>query len=302
MVFAHVRSLVPPCLRLNAGQNGNLINTPHLRYYLDHYAHRHINTDSDSELMLNILADNLQKSGKYRIDADDVFRAIGEMMKQCAGAYGVVAMIAGFGIIAFRDPNGIRPVGYAKRTSATSSTALDYIMASESVVADAQGFSDWKDVQPGEAIIITREGVHTRQCVPSRMFAPDMFEFVYFARPDSVIDGISVYRARMAMGDNLAKEVKRQLEEHQLTVDVVIPVPDTSRVAALQCAQSLQLPYREGFVKNRYVGRTFIMPGQQLRRQNVRRKLNTMAMEFQGKNVMLIDGKPPGCNVTTLIR
>jgi len=269
--------------------------------------------------MLNVLADNLQKTGKHRIDEDDIFRAIGELMRQCHGAYGVVAMLAGFGIIAFRDPNGIRPVGYAKRpSSATSpsssrqnlpssssqqrrrmsgdgsfsipSNGYDFIMASESVCADALGFSDWTDVQPGEAVIVTREAVYTRQCIPPRTFAPDIFEYVYFARPDSVLDGISVYRSRMAMGETLAKEVKRQLEEHNLTIDVVIPVPDTSRVAALQCAQCLGVPYREGFVKNRYVGRTFIMPGQQMRRKNVRRKLNAMALEFQGKNVMLVDG------------
>lgn len=291
-------------------QNGNLINTPHLRNYLDEYGHRHINTDSDSELMLNILADNLQKTGKFRIDEDDIFRAITGMMQTCAGAYGVVAMVAGFGLIAFRDPNGIRPVGYGKRnaakaaasssapfangtvhgTSRQSSSGSDYIMASESVCADALGFSDWQDVQPGQAVIITRAAVSTRQCIPARAFAPDIFEYVYFARPDSVLDGISVYRSRMAMGDMLAKEVDRQLKQEGLTVDVVIPVPDTSRVAALQCAQNLNIPYREGFVKNRYVGRTFIMPGQSMRRKNVRRKLNAMALEFQGKNVMLVDG------------
>ena len=251
--------------------------------------------------MLNILADNLQKSGKYRIDEDDVFRAIAEMMKQCAGAYAVVAMLAGFGIIAFRDPNGIRPVGYGKRattpppqtpsqTDGAPVLGADYVMASESVCAEALGFTDWRDVQPGEAVIITRTSISSRQCVPPRTFAPDIFEYVYFARPDSVLDGISVYRSRMAMGDYLAKEVERQLAENNLTIDVVIPVPDTSRVAALQCAQSLQIPYREGFVKNRYVGRTFIMPGQQMRRKNVRRKLNAMALEFKGKNVMLVDG------------
>lgn len=302
-------------------QNGNLTNTDHLRYYLDHYAHRHINTDSDSELMLNMLADNLQKTGKFRIDEDDVFRAITELMKQCNGAYAVVAMIAGFGLIAFRDPNGIRPVGYAKRATTVpipNGSPHDYIIASESACADSS-FTDWTDVQPGEAVIITREGLSTRQCVPVRNFAPDIFEHIYFARPDSVLDGISVYRSRMAMGDAIAVEAKKQLEAHNLVADVVIPVPDTSRVAALQCAQHLGLPYREGFVKNRYIGpcptlflktlhththirwhseadlafshagRTFIMPGQQARRKNVRRKLNAMALEFQNKNVLIVD-------------
>ncbi|KAG0143921.1 hypothetical protein CROQUDRAFT_676835 [Cronartium quercuum f. sp. fusiforme G11] len=274
--------------------NGNLINTSHLRYYLDHYAHRHINTDSDSELLLNILADNLQKTGKFRIDEDDIFRAISGLMKHCHGAYGCVAMLAGFGIIAFRDPNGIRPLGYGRRKVDTGSNGggpdrWDYMISSESVACDANGFTDWVDVKPGEAIIITRQGVQARQTLPSRNFAPDIFEYVYFARPDSVIDGISVYRSRMAMGDALAVEAKRILDECKMTVDVIIPVPDTSRVAALQCAQALGIPYREGFVKNRYVGRTFIMPGQQLRRKNVRRKLNAMAMEFDGKSVMLVD-------------
>jgi len=172
-------------------------------------------------------------------------------------------MLAGFGIIAFRDPNGIRPVGMAVRRS--PSGGQDHLFASESVVADAAGFTDWEDVQPGEAIIITRAGVSRRQCAKPVPFAPDIFEYVYLARPDSVLDGVSVYRSRMAMGDLLAEEVRRVLADKNMTVDVVIPVPDTSRVAALNLAQKLHLPYREGFVKNRYVGRTFIMPGQQMR-------------------------------------
>ncbi|GAA5885311.1 hypothetical protein JCM6882_009564 [Rhodosporidiobolus microsporus] len=271
------------------GHNGNLTNTEHLRYYLDHYAHRHINTSSDSELLLNLLADALQKTGKFRIDEDDIFRAVREVMQTTSGAYAVAAMIAGYGIFGFRDPNGIRPMGWAKRKSETVPGGWDYMMASESVVCDALGFTDWTDVNPGEAIIITRKGFTIRQCVPARTFAPDMFEFVYFARPDSVLDGISVYRSRMAMGDALAANARAKLEKEGLKVDVVIPVPDTSRVAALQLAQNLGVPYREGFVKNRYVGRTFIMPGQELRRKNVRRKLNAMALEFAGKNVLIVD-------------
>ncbi|TFK76239.1 amidophosphoribosyltransferase [Pluteus cervinus] len=266
--------------------NGNLINTESLLQFLDATAHRHINTASDSELLLNIFANNLQKTGKFRINEDDIFTAIGGLMSQCIGAYACVAMLAGFGIIAFRDPNGVRPVGMAVRKAATGN---DYLFASESVVADAGGFSDWEDVKPGEAVIITRSTVSRRQVAPPATFAPDIFEFVYFARPDSVLDGISVYRSRMAMGDALADEVKRVLAEKNITVDVVIPVPDTSRVAALNLAQKLNLPYREGFVKNRYVGRTFIMPGQQLRRKNVRRKLNAMALEFSGKSVLIVD-------------
>ncbi|KAG0666605.1 amidophosphoribosyltransferase [Rhodotorula mucilaginosa] len=271
------------------GHNGNLTNTDHLRYYLDHYGHRHINTSSDSELLLNLLADALQKTGKFRIDADDIFRAVRECMQNASGAYACSAMIAGYGIFGFRDPNGIRPMGWARRKSETVPGAYDYMMASESVVCDALGFSDWTDVKPGEAIIITREGLVSRQVVPQRTYAPDIFEYVYFARPDSVIDGVSVYRARMAMGDALAANAKAKLEHEGIKVDVVIPVPDTSRVAALQLAQNLGVPYREGFVKNRYVGRTFIMPGQELRRKNVRRKLNAMALEFAGKNVLIVD-------------
>ncbi|TNY17146.1 phosphoribosyltransferase-like protein [Rhodotorula diobovata] len=269
--------------------NGNLTNTDHLRYYLDHYAHRHINTSSDSELLLNLLADALQKTGKFRIDGDDIFRAVREVMQTTSGAYACAAMIAGYGIFGFRDPNGIRPMGWARRRSETVEGGWDYMMASESVVCDALGFQDWTDVKPGEAIIITRDGLVTRQCVPARTFAPDIFEHVYFARPDSVLDGISVYRSRMAMGDALAANARAKLAAEGIKVDVVIPVPDTSRVAALQLAQNLGVPYREGFVKNRYVGRTFIMPGQEVRRKNVRRKLNAMALEFADKAVLIVD-------------
>lgn len=238
--------------------------------------------------MLNILADNLQKTGKFRIDQDDIFRAIGELMRHCHGAYACTAMLAGFGIIGFRDPNGIRPIGYGKRLNANGKD-YDYIIASESIVADALGFTEWTDVQPGEVIVITRTSVQKRQVVPKRVFAPDMFEYVYFARPDSIIDGISVYSARMAMGEALAGEIQRQLQEADMTCDVVISVPDTSRLATLQAAQKMGVPYREGFCKNGYVGRTFIMPGQSMRRKNVRRKLNAMPQEFAGKNVLLVD-------------
>ncbi|KAF9036636.1 amidophosphoribosyltransferase [Panaeolus papilionaceus] len=267
--------------------NGNLINTAELMQFMDHNAHRHINTASDSELLLNIFANNLQQTGKFRINEEDIFTAVGGMMQQVKGAYACVAMLAGFGIIGFRDPNGIRPLGLGYRKSPTGT---DYILASESVVADAGGFLDWEDVQPGEAIIITRSGgVSRRQVAPPATFAPDIFEYVYFARPDSVIDGISVYRSRMAMGDALAAKVEAVLKEKNIEIDVVIPVPDTSRVAALNLAQKLNLPYREGFIKNRYVGRTFIMPGQQMRKKNVRRKLNAMALEFVDKNILIVD-------------
>ncbi|PVF99052.1 putative ADE4-amidophosphoribosyltransferase [Serendipita vermifera] len=268
--------------------NGNLTNTPELKRFLDTDAHRHINTDSDSELLLNIFANNLQKTGKFRINEEDIFTAIKDLMIECKGGYACVAMIAGFGIIAFRDPCGIRPVGMARR-DIPGTNEHDYLFSSESVVADAAGFNHWEDVRAGEAIIITRKSVSRRVLVPDKQFAPDIFEWVYFARPDSVLDGVSVYRSRMAMGDLLAEEVRKILDAKKISVDVVIPVPDTSRVAALNLAQKLGLPYREGFVKNRYVDRTFIMPGQQLRRKNVRRKLNAMALEFSGKSVLIVD-------------
>ncbi|KAI9509597.1 amidophosphoribosyltransferase [Russula earlei] len=267
--------------------NGNLINTTTLLQFMDAVAHRHINTSSDSELLLNIFADRLNDTGKFRINEEDIFVAVGGVMSQARGAYACVAMLAGFGIIAFRDPNGIRPLGVGCRKK--QGGAMDWLCASESAVADVAGFLDWEDVRPGEAVILTRSGVSRRQVAPAARFAPDIFEYVYFARPDSVIDGISVYRSRMAMGNALAREVERVLAEKEIKVDVVIPVPDTSRVAALNLAQALGLPYREGFVKNRYVGRTFIMPEQQMRRKNVRKKLNAMALEFVGKNVLIVD-------------
>lgn len=224
-------------------------------------------------------------------------------MKQCVGGYACVAMLAGFGIIAFRDPNGIRPLGMSSRPALRAEASplpveghgKDYCFTSESVVSDALGFENFEDIKAGEAVIITKHAVSRRMLTPAAdspdayPFAPDIFEYVYFARPDSVMDGVSVYRSRMAMGDKLAAEVARQLEARGEKIDVVIPVPDTSRVAALQLAQTMNVPYREGFVKNRYVGRTFIMPGQSVRRKNVRRKLNAMALEFDGKNVLLVD-------------
>lgn len=188
---------------------------------MDATAHRHINTSSDSELLVNLFANNLQQTGKFRINEEDIFTAIGGLMKECTGAYACTAMLAGFGIIAFRDPNGIRPLGMASRKSGTGK---DYLFASESIVADAGGFSEWEDVKPGEAIIITRSSVSRRKVAQPATFAPDIFEFVYFARPDSVLDGISVYRSRMAMGDALAAEVEKVLKEQNISVDVVIPV------------------------------------------------------------------------------
>lgn len=272
--------------------NGNTVNQDALRTMLDTEAHRHVNTDSDSELLLNLFADHLQRTGKVRINEEDIFTAIQGVMSEAVGAYACVAMIAGFGILAFRDPHGIRPLGMGRRRSdapASDGHGYDYCFASESVVADSLSFDNWEDVRPGEAVIVTRTNCVRRTLVSSRPFSPDIFEYVYFARPDSVIDGVSVYRSRMAMGDSLAKAVERELLSKGEQIDVVIPVPDTSRVAALQLAQTLRIPFREGFVKNRYIGRTFIMPGQSVRRKNVRRKLNAMALEFSGKSVLLVD-------------
>ncbi|WFD24545.1 amidophosphoribosyltransferase [Malassezia equina] len=272
--------------------NGNTVNQDALRTMLDTEAHRHVNTDSDSELLLNLFADHLQRTGKVRINEEDIFAAIQGVMSEAVGAYACVAMIAGFGILAFRDPHGIRPLGMGRRRSDASASdghGYDYCFASESVVADSLSFDSWEDVRPGEAVIVTRTNCVRRTLVSSRQFSPDIFEYVYFARPDSVIDGVSVYRSRMAMGDSLAKAVERELLSKGEQIDVVIPVPDTSRVAALQLAQTLRIPFREGFVKNRYIGRTFIMPGQSVRRKNVRRKLNAMALEFSGKSVLLVD-------------
>ncbi|CAO3688688.1 unnamed protein product [Rhizopus stolonifer] len=265
--------------------NGNLTNARELRTFLDKVAHRHINTDSDSELLLNVLADNLQKTGKFRVNEEDIFTAIKDLYQQCKGGYACVAMIAGFGIIGFRDPHGIRPLILGRRLT---EVGYDYMFASESVVLEALGFTDFEDVKPGEAIIITRQQISRRRLIVEEILAPCIFEYVYFARQDSIIDGISVYKARLAMGEALADQVIKALGDKN-DIDVVIPVPDTSRAAALQCSRKLNIVYREGFNKNRYVGRTFIMPGQQVRRKNVRRKLNAMALEFHNKNVLLVD-------------
>ncbi|KAI9148603.1 amidophosphoribosyltransferase [Blastocladiella emersonii ATCC 22665] len=272
---------------ISLAHNGNLTNAGELREFLDTVAHRHINTDSDSELLLNMLADNLQRTGKIRIDEDDLFTAIQTLYTQVRGGYACVAMLAGFGLIAFRDPNGIRPCVYGKRATPTGT---DYMVASESVCLSSLEYDSMVDLAPGEAIIITKAGTFSRRQLvsPARPFTPCIFEYVYFARPDSIIDGVSVYKARLAMGEALAHEVVRKMGPDS-DIDVVIPVPDTSRVAAMQTAHVLNKPFREGLMKNRYIGRTFIMPGQSLRTKSVRRKLNPMHLEFAGKNVLLVD-------------
>jgi amidophosphoribosyltransferase len=265
--------------------NGNLTNASALKHDLFVEDQRHINTDSDSEVLLNVFAHELQEIGKLRIDAEDVFKAVAGVHRRCRGAYAVVAMVTGFGIIAFRDPYGIRPLVYGERFT---EQGVDFMVASESVALDVLGFKLVRDILPGEAIVIEKNGMlHARQCVSKPVYSPCIFEFVYFARPDSKIDDISVYKARMRMGDKLADKILRERPEHD--IDVVIPIPDTSRTAALQLANRIGVKYREGFIKNRYIGRTFIMPGQLLREKSVRQKLNAIDLEFMGKNVLLVD-------------
>ena len=265
--------------------NGNLTNAQALKQDLFKEDQRHINTDSDSEVLLNVFAHELQEIGKLRIDAEDVFKAVAAVHHRCRGAYAVIAMVTGFGIIAFRDPFGIRPMVYGERMT---DYGLDYMVASESVALDVLGFKLVRDILPGEAIVIEKNGMlHSKQCAKNPVYSPCIFEFVYFARPDSKIDDISVYKARMRMGDKLADKILRERPDHD--IDVVIPIPDTSRTAALQLATRLGVKYREGFIKNRYIGRTFIMPGQKLREKSVRQKLNAIDLEFMGKNVLLVD-------------
>jgi amidophosphoribosyltransferase len=268
------------------GHNGNLTNSEQLKGEMFRTDLRHINTGSDSEVLVNVLAHELeQASVKLRLDPQTIFAAVTNVHRRLRGAYAVVAMIAGYGVLAFRDPFGIRPavIGYNETPGGT-----EYMVASESVAVDANGFRVLRDVGPGEAVFIDEEGrFHSHQCAPNASLNPCIFEYVYLARPDSLIDGASVYETRLNMGEKLAHKIRRQYRH--LEVDVVIPIPDSSRPSALQLAHGLGVPYREGFVKNRYIGRTFIMPGQAVRSRSVRQKLNPMAMEFAGKNVLLVD-------------
>jgi amidophosphoribosyltransferase len=247
---------------------------------------RHINTGSDSEVLVNVLAHELEKASvKLNLDPQTIFAAVASVHRRLKGAYAVVAMIAGYGVLAFRDPYGIRPavIGYNETLAGT-----EYMVASESVAVDANGFRVLRDIGPGEAIFIDQDGnFHSQQCAPNASLNPCIFEYVYLARPDSLIDGASVYETRLNMGEKLGQKIQRQYRH--LDIDVVIPIPDSSRPSALQLAHGLGVPYREGFVKNRYIGRTFIMPGQAVRSRSVRQKLNPMSMEFAGKNVMLVD-------------
>ncbi|VAX09005.1 Amidophosphoribosyltransferase [hydrothermal vent metagenome] len=265
--------------------NGNLTNSEELKRDLFQDDLRHINTESDSEILLNIFAHELQALGKLRVTEHDVFQAVASVHRRCRGGYAAVAMIAGYGILGFRDPYGIRPIVFGKRET---EQGHEYMIASESVALSNMGFELVRDLRPGEAVFIDVQGnLHTYQCAANTVLSPCIFEYVYFARPDSVIDDVFVHKARSRMGKRLANKIKRVWSDHD--IDVVIPIPDTSRTAALQLAFTLGVKYNEGFIKNRYIGRTFIMPGQQVRQKSVRQKLNAIDSEFRGKNVLLVD-------------
>jgi amidophosphoribosyltransferase len=265
--------------------NGNLTNARELAEVLTREDRRHLNTSSDSEVLLNVFASELQRIGTPRVTPADVFAALNAVYRRCRGGYAVVAMVIGHGILGFRDPNGIRPLVLGRRDT---NKGPEWMLASESVALTALSFKFIRDIGPGEAVFIDEAGrLFSQQLVASVRHTPCIFEYVYFARPDSIMDNISVYRARMRMGDKLAEKMIRERPDHD--IDVVIPIPDTSRTSALQVAQKLGLKYREGFIKNRYIGRTFIMPGQQMREKSVRSKLNAIDLEFRGKNVLLVD-------------
>lgn len=290
--------------------NGNLTNTQELGVYVRDNIKRHVNTDSDSEILLNIFAEEMVKrnvdEGKVE---DTVFGALEGVMQQCSGGYAGLYLINGIGLVGFRDPHGIRPIVFGSRASNSVSSpsdsrtavpgtpakmskarrSLDYVMASESVAIDTLGFSLVRDIKAGEAIFIDMKtgDCHTRQCHRDASISPCIFEYVYFARPDSIMDGVSVYESRLKMGEKLAHKIVRKYPDHD--IDVVIPIPDTSRTSALQAAYILGRPFREGFIKNRYIARTFIMPGQETRKKSVRLKLNTIKSEFAGRNILLVD-------------
>ncbi|NBP97093.1 MAG: amidophosphoribosyltransferase [Burkholderiaceae bacterium] len=266
--------------------NGNLTNAPMLRSEMAYRDRRHINTNSDTEVLLNVLADELQKeTNSAALDDDSIFKAVAGLNKRVKGSYAVVSLIAGFGLLAFRDPFGIRPLCIGK---IDTPEGTEWMIASESVALEGLGYTFVRDVIPGEAIYIDLDGnFHTRQCAPSASLNPCIFEYVYLARPDSTIDGVTVYNVRMRMGDYLAEKIRAETDVSK--IDVVMPIPDSSRPAALQVAKRLGISYREGFFKNRYIGRTFIMPGQAVRKKSVRQKLNAMRIEFKDKTVLIVD-------------
>lgn len=270
---------------ITLAHNGNLTNVEQLFKEVYEADLRHVNTTSDSEVLLNAFADELAKSKKLHLAPMDVFEAVRQLHKRCKGGYAVVSMILGHGIVAFRDPHGIRPIVYGQRMT---EKGIEYMVASESVALDVLGFTLIRDIKPGEALYITESGeLFTQQCVENPSYTPCIFEYVYLARPDSIMDGSSVHKSRMKMGEKLAEKILRERPNHD--IDVVIPIPDTSRTSALELANRLGVKFREGFIKNRYIGRTFIMPGQAERKKSVRQKLNAIDLEFKGKNVLLVD-------------
>jgi amidophosphoribosyltransferase len=266
--------------------NGNLTNAEQLKDEMFRIDRRHINTNSDSEVLLNVLAHELQLASEgLRLDPAAIFKAVSGVHRRVRGSYAVAAQIAGYGMLAFRDPFGIRPLCFG---AMETDGGTEYMVASESVALEGLGFRFVRDVSPGEAIFVDLDGrFYSEQCAVGPTLNPCIFEYVYLARPDSVIDGVSVYGARLRLGEYLAAKVMRSVAVSE--IDVVIPIPDSSRPAAMELAGKLNLPYREGFIKNRYIGRTFIMPGQAVRKKSVRQKLNTVAVEFKGKNVLLVD-------------
>ena len=270
---------------MTLAHNGNLTNAVSLRETLIK-SRRHINTTSDSEVLLNIFAAELDKVSSDKLLPDDIFGAVTEVHKKVSGAYGVVSLIIGQGLVAFRDPDGIRPLVLGSRK--TEEGDMEYIVASESVGLDTIGFEVMRDVEPGEAVYITEDRqLYTKRCAEKTTLTPCIFEYVYLARPDSTLSGISVYEARLEMGRKLGAKIKREWAD--IEIDAVIPIPETSNDIALEISIELGLPYRQGFVKNRYIGRTFIMPGQTQRRKSVRRKLNPITAEFKDKAVLLVD-------------
>ena len=270
---------------LSLAHNGNLTNANELSRELFKGDLRHINTDSDSEVLLNVLAHELQQKGKIKPTPEDIFAAVSRVFDRCRGGFAAIVMITGYGILGFRDKNGIRPLVFGSRQT---ERGKEYMIASESVALDSQGFSIERDVAPGEAVYVdVHNNLHSKLCTEPGEHTPCIFEHVYFARPDSLMDSISVYKARLRMGEKLADKLDKLRPNYD--IDVVIPIPDTSRTSALELANRLGIKYREGFVKNRYIGRTFIMPGQSLRKKSVRQKLNAIGLEFKGKNVLLVD-------------
>lgn len=266
--------------------NGNLTNSDELRESLFKHDRRHINTSSNSEVLLNVFAHELYEASKSStLQVDEIFNAVTAVHNRVKGSYAVVAQIAGYGMLAFRDPNGIRPLCLGTQET---SQGVEWMVASESVAIEGIGFQFVRDIAPGEAIFIDTDGkLHSRHCADNAILSPCIFEYVYFARPDSTIDGVNVYNCRLRMGELLAHKLARELRLSE--IDVVMPIPDSSRPAGMELASTLDLPYREGYIKNRYVGRTFIMPGQAVRKKSVRQKLNPMRIEFKDKNILLVD-------------